>query len=197
MILVDWLKERGACKAALAWVRESGAETPAEAVTACPCGGWLLWVAEQLGYPHAQLKAALRPAQLRALREYAPTALDAEGMRKRAQQFREFPDDVSDELAAGTAAWARGETPYQASGPMAYTAVNNTALAWWMERAGITPSMAADCVASAAKAALAAVERRSMRYSDSEAEHARCAAEVRAALPDLAARWSAAMEVKQ
>jgi hypothetical protein len=187
MTLADWLKERGACKAALAWVRESGAETPAEAVTACPCGGWLLWLAAELAYSARELAAAVRPSLLRAAREYAPAALDAEWLHAHAAQLQDLPDDVLPETVKAHALAAAKE----AQAACAARAARAAWAAW--SAAAYAAEAHAECAAwTASDSALAAAET-----GRSDAEHARCAAEVRAAFPDLAARWSAAMEVEQ
>jgi len=190
----EWLQNRDAAEEFADWVADCGAEAPADVVAACPRGEWLLWVAEQLGYDPDDRVAAVRPTQLRALREHTPAALDCANLRSCAAVLRALPDDVDPTKAAREVAVAeqsakRGRETEAAKAAAAAAA--DTYGAWCS-----SPAAAAGWAAGAAEwaewAQEIAAERTAWR-----AEHARCADEVRAALPDLAARWSAAMEVEQ
>ena len=189
--MLNWLERHGASNVFVGWLREFEVQTAADAVAACPRGEWLLWVAEQLGYDPDDRVAAVRPTQLRALREHTPAALDCANLRSCAAVLRALPDDVDPTKAAREVAVAeqsakRGRETEAAKAAAAAAA--DTYGAWCS-----SPAAAAGWAAGAAEwaewAQEIAAERTAWR-----AEHARCAEDVRAALPDLAARWSAALE---
>jgi hypothetical protein len=186
---VEWLAYRDRCapKMFVGWAADCGAETPAEAVAACPRGEWLLWVAEQLGYDPDERLAAVRPTRLRAVREHAAAALDAAGLAERATALRSLPNDVSMVVASRAAVDAEFAAASMEEARRAASCAYAASLC--------SPEAAAGWAAGAAEWAAwpkgEAAERAAWR-----AEHARCAAEVRAALPDLAARWGAAIEVE-
>ena len=193
MSLTEWLKDQGACTLFLAWLRESGAEAPAEAVRDCPRGDWLLWVARQLGYDPDELAAAARPTRLRAVREYAPAALDAAGLHEHAARLRALPDDVSllevASRAAALAEFAADELWYRSSAARWAKSAASCAYAASGTSAALAAGWAAGVAECAARPKGDAAARAAFR-----AEHARCADEVRRALLDLASRWRAALE---
>jgi hypothetical protein len=188
MTMIEWLQKHDDPDLFSLWLREFAVQTAAEAVAACPRGEWLLWLAKQLGYDPDDRAAAVRPTRLRAVREHAAAALDAAGLSERATALRSLPDDVSMVVAsraavdAEFAAASMEEARRAASCAYAASLCSAEAAAGW----------AAGTAEWAAWPKGEAAERAAW-----EAEHARCAAEVRAALPDLAARWSAALEVAE
>jgi Xaa-Pro aminopeptidase len=201
MTMIEWLASQKVCREPIEWLREVRAKAPAEAISLCPRGDWLLWIAEQLGC--AEASAALRPAQLRALREHAPSALQLAGLHDLAARLRALPDDVTEAAARDVALQAR------AAARKAYDDLDGEAertLAWWAMwvcDAAATAVGTEYGLAARLRYAARAAERAAGPVASSdwtEAWHAalaQSAAEVRAALPDLAARWSAAMEAKQ
>ena len=128
----------------------------------CPRGEWLPWLLRRLGLPAARRVAAARPAVLRALREYAPAALEATGIPdliEHAARLRALPDDVDMHEAAAAAEAA--EAAAEAAAWAAAEAAKAAEAAW----------------AAAAAAAAAAAE------AGAAAELARCADDVRATFP--------------
>jgi len=111
MILLEWLEDRDACSGARDWV----AANPDASVATCPRGEWLLWLAAELGYSEAERAQAVRAAVLRALRIYAPDALDAAGFGEHAAKLRALPDDA-DLSAAWAAAWSAARAAADAAG---------------------------------------------------------------------------------
>jgi hypothetical protein len=194
MTMLAWLQEQRAPCLFLGWLRESGMQTPAEAVTACPRGDLLLWVAHRIGYSPEEIYAAARPARLRAVREHAAAAMAAARLLECAVVLRALPDDVSMPVAARAAVdagFAADAERYRSDAVMAAQRAASCAYSAWMGSAVASVGWAASAAEWAAWP-----KGEAAKLAAWEAEHARCAAEVRAALPNLASRWSAAMEVE-
>jgi hypothetical protein len=190
--MLNWLQKHDDYFALFrSWLLEFGVQTPAEAVTTCPRGAWLLWLAKQLGYDPDERVAAVRPTLLRALREHTPTALDAAQLRSCATVLRSLPDDVDATKAAREVAVAElaAKAARETEATKAAAAAAADTYGAWCSSPAAAAGWAAGAAEWAEWAQEIAAERTAWR-----AEHARCADEVRAALPDLAARWSAAME---
>lgn len=183
--LTTWLRARDACGPAMEWLAAPGLDTPEAIVAACPCGDWLLWLAECLGYAPAVLTEAVRPAVLRAAREYAPAALDRAGLPNEAARLRALPDDAPliEVWGAARRAARAADAAEWAVADAAYAAARAAEWAAWVAWA-----------ADAARAAQEAEDAARAAGLNATAEPARCADEVRAALPGLAARWRAALE---
>lgn len=196
-LLRDDLPGGRACDVALEWL----AITPEASVEACPQGEWLLWLAVRLGYERAALAAAVRPAVLRALRVYAPDALDAAGLTEHSRHLRSLREECDLEAAAQSA-WRAADVAYAAGAADATDAADAAANAAmraadvaYAAHAAYAAMRAAAHVADAAYAAQAAARAAyaaGVAAVDDAAvvafEHARCADDVRDALPDLADR---------
>jgi hypothetical protein len=202
MTMIEWLASQKVCREAIEWFREVRAKAPAEAISLCPRGDWLLWLAKQLGHSPQKLALAVRPMSFRALREYARPAVAAALEPGYAELADEAGDDLSRAQSAAEIWVSQCDEIVRI-----YT---------WRQNKQIKHARA---VARAACIALTCAHRVSKFYAHypfaaaevppwvaeaarlvgdlpaAAAEHARCADEVRAAIPDLAARWSAAMEV--
>jgi hypothetical protein len=190
--ITKWLRDHEACSPALAWIATQPADaTPAQIVAACQCGAWLLWLAKRLEYDPVTRAAAVRPAWLRAVRVYAPAALEAAGLTGHATRLRTLPDDVSADAAARAAARAA-----RAAAEVAANAAPDAAY-WSAARAARASAWAAARAAAEVQAAAAASEAAVAAAWAAEAEHALCATEVRAALPDLAERWTVALSAPE
>jgi hypothetical protein len=202
MTPLEWLSKNKACAESLEWLESSGLAGPEEIIAACERGDWLLWLADGLGYSAEQHEMAVRPAWLRAVRGYTPVALELAGLDDRAQVMRELKDDVR-ALTAESMAKVSEDT---ANKDLARYCDSRRERAWWAARAAKLAALAAksaSCICGPGMKRWASIDA-AMYAAEAadglgakDAEHARCADEVRAALPDLAARWIAAMEVKR
>ena len=171
----------------LAWLATQAPDATADAiVAACPRGDWLVWLYRRVGVPAERLSAAVRPAALRAAREYAPAALDAAvaagctSLAPYAAALRALPDDAHNAAIAriaDAAAW-------MADAARAARAARAAEAAMW---AAVTPAWSAAW--SAARAADATAEHTATH------EHALCADDVRREIPwsDVAPLFAAAL----
>ena len=177
-LLRNDLPGRRACHDALEWLDATAPATVADVVATCHRGEWLLWLAERVGVPLDVQVAAVRPAVLRAARVYAGNACEAAGLHEHAAALRALADDA------------------------AFETVHDVALAVVLSSRWATEAAAAAAeAATAAWAAWAAVWAAWAAWAAAEAacpeaayEHALCADDVRAAIPDLAERVERAME---
>jgi hypothetical protein len=197
-----WLDKIDACDEARAWIASQADRSPRGLITSCPRSDWLLEAGNALGLPREDLASAVQPSVLRALCEHAPAALDAAGLGEHAARLRALPDNVSTKVAVDAAAEAAKAA--EASAAVAATWASE-ASSWASEAASWTAersSWAAERAAWTASAATWASERAS--WADAEAaraeaaraenaEHARCADEVRVAIGE---RLIAALEAQ-
>ena len=198
-----WFAERKACEDALDWIDTLPADTPLRDVYgACPRGDWILWALQEAGIDLTPVMPAVYAAADRAVRQYAPPAFRAAGLDDEAAQLEALPE-IFDSDSAGDAARAA-----RSAAAAAYAA--RAAAAWAAAAAAYaTAYAAAEAVAAwaaveAARAARAAADRAAdadarTAYADalaaeaaddaSDAEHRRCADEIRALIP-----WEQAVE---
>lgn len=183
----------------LRWVESHPGLHP---VRGCPRGDWLLRVAQIAGYQHARLLQAASPTWARAVRDWAPAVLETStATEPLAARLRAIARSASPRTALGTVR-AVARDAYYVSAPWdttaaAFGARNVTEalvpdLAWpsatesEYELRGLGPWAAAELAAELAGDAAEAYGFD--RAAAEAAEHARCAREVLAALPDLTHR---------
>lgn len=205
-LLRDDLPGGRSCAAALEWLDT----TPDASIAACPRGEWLLWVAERLRYDRGRLDDAVRPAALRALRVYAPSALVEAGLMTHAREMRGISDGCGMREAewlarsawsaalAARAAWdavARHDAGDLVAAVMSHVHASRAAQAAGAALAAAlvaaASATAAHQVAGASLVAARVANAAREGGCSAVAEHARCANEVRRALPDLAQRLRA------
>lgn len=218
--LLRWAGAYVPQRGVVAWLAAQADTSPHRAVIDCPRGSWLLWLASQVDYPAHDLESVVRPAVLRAARVYAADACERAGLFGHATILRTLPGgapwlDIKraayaaegaaehaacpvpfELLAMAVVAGVRGETELQRAArwatETAKAAAGAAAAAGDAHWSGAA-TLAAD--AALAKAALVAPgpERATTKRAAAAVEHARCADDVRSALPDLAERWAAAL----
>lgn len=178
----DWRHEM------LDWIEGlDGDVTPERVVADCAAGEWLVWLAGRLDYDADTLRAAVRPAALRAARVYAARACERAGFMTWADRLRGLADDA-DVASFGYACDKPSEAETKsrwATWSPAWSAVEAAQMALWAGAGREGADVMAMAAASAAWASC--VDKESADRARTE-EHARCADEVRAALPDLARR---------
>jgi hypothetical protein len=183
-----------ACDEVQEWARARGeGATLEELYRQCPRGDWLVWGLFRAGVPARELSLAVRPSVLRALRVYAPAALDAAvaagadpALAEHARRLRALPAEISPRAAAAA---ARAVAAARASAAEASRAAAATrwaaAAARWAAAAARWAAAAADAASTDAAGwtAAAAAESAGWAAAGSAAEHQRCADEVRVAFP--------------
>jgi hypothetical protein len=185
------------------WVAAQSDQSPASLVATCPRGEWLLRLAISLGYPADVLLAAVRPVWLRAVRDYAPRCLDdgaaeedrtpeeAAGLRARADALRQTADDAA--AAAAEAAFEASDSAERGWRDFPYGPADGPS---WAGHAA--ESFVVGNVWGVVNYANHSAQATGYRCDSDEsaawaAENARCADDIRTALPDLAERWAAAL----
>lgn len=170
--------------------------TPASALDACRDGEHLLWLARHLGHERDVLISAVRPSALRALRVYAPVALERAGLTQHAAALREAADHHEPGPAlreaadtAQSALWQMPPSPEVNAAIDAMTGACGCARDAWPQAGDVRWTRAAESTADSARGAGMVVEG----DDGATAEARLCAAEVRVALPGLAQRLDAAL----
>jgi hypothetical protein len=145
-------------------------------------------MAAAVGYSREELAVAIRPVWLRAVREHGAAKLHAVGRSADAVRLRALPDDVTVRDAHGVVREMHDHlAPMATDEPLFYADL--------ILRDAMNAESPVCLPWQEASAACGVLDMTEESAPDRYAEAARIADEVRAALPDFAERWAAALEV--
>lgn len=178
MTFLEWLQRKGACHAALGWVKAQPDQSVEALWKACERGDWMLWVhSVACTSPEVLAPVAYRAAN-RAV-QYAISALDAAGI---SHKLMEAPEIIDKETALAAVSVLAGEASQAArcasARAVVWSAVHaaKKAAGWAAEREAALTAWAAEQTARAA-------EQTAGLVAEQAAELKFCASDCRELLP--------------
>jgi hypothetical protein len=186
--LLKSMSELHACPEATEYVQDHASDSAKEIGQTCDRPDWLIWFLVRQPTARAKVIKFSFSCADRAVRQYAPKALEADGLTAEAEALRALPEIVDERTAyaADNAAYAAANAAYAAYAAYAANAANAAYAANAANAAYANAANAANAVHAGAAHAAAAASAAHAAGADAAAAYA---AERTHQLKDLHAIW--------